>query len=146
MEISDVRVRLVRKRDDRLKAFCSVTFDHEFVVRDIKIIEGSDGPFVAMPSRRMSDHCDHCGGKNHLKAKFGNECGAALPANREQFDAQQKAKLYVDVAHPIKTKCRHQIQQRVIAGFRREVEKSTRPGYVPVELDEADNDTLEAVD
>ena len=41
MEISEVRVKLIENKDDRLKAFCSVTMDNEFVVRDIKIIEGS---------------------------------------------------------------------------------------------------------
>ena len=41
MEISEVRVKLVSNKDDRLKAFCSITMDNEFVVRDIKIIEGT---------------------------------------------------------------------------------------------------------
>ena len=50
MEISEVRVKLVNNKDDRLKAFCSVTMDNEFVVRDIKVIEGVGGFFVAMPS------------------------------------------------------------------------------------------------
>ena len=62
MEITEVRVKLVSNKDDRLKAFCSITMDNEFVVRDIKIIEGSGGYFVAMPSRKMSDHCEKCGG------------------------------------------------------------------------------------
>ena len=48
MEISEVRVKLVSNRDSRLKAFCSVTMDNEFVVRDIKVIEGGSGFFVAM--------------------------------------------------------------------------------------------------
>ncbi len=43
MEISEVRVKLVENKDDRLKAFCSVTMDNEFVVRDIKVIEGAGG-------------------------------------------------------------------------------------------------------
>ena len=63
MEISEVRVKLVDNKDDRLKAFCSVTMDNEFVVRDIKVIEGVGGFFVAMPSRKMSDHCEKCGAK-----------------------------------------------------------------------------------
>ena len=63
MEISEVRVKLINNKDDRLKAFCSVTMDNEFVVRDIKVIEGTSGYFVAMPSRKMSDHCEKCGGK-----------------------------------------------------------------------------------
>ena len=57
MEISEVRVKLVSNKDDRLKAFCSITMDNEFVVRDIKVIEGVGGLFVAMPSRKMILRC-----------------------------------------------------------------------------------------
>lgn len=55
MKISDVRVRLIQKEEGKLKAVASVTFDDCFVVHDIKIIEGNDGPFIAMPSRKTSD-------------------------------------------------------------------------------------------
>lgn len=143
MEITDVRVRLVQNRDDRLKAFCSITFDGEFVVRDIKVIEGDDGPFVAMPSRKMADHCSNCGGKNHLKAKFCNNCGAALPKARERPNAEDKPRLHADIAHPIKTKCRHRIQQKIIKVFKTELAKSKQPGYKPADLDEPDDGTLE---
>ena len=78
MEITEVRVKLVANKDDRLKGFCSMTLDNEFVVRDVKVIEGISGLFVAMPSRKMSDHCEKCGGKNHLRARFCNNCGGAL--------------------------------------------------------------------
>jgi stage V sporulation protein G len=85
MEISEVRVKLVSNKDDRLKAFCSITIDNEFVVRDIKVIEGTNGHFVAMPSRKMSDHCEKCGGKNHLRAKYCNNCGIALKEFRKKL-------------------------------------------------------------
>ena len=88
MQISEVRVKLIENKDDRLKAFCSVTMDNEFVVRDIKIIEGTNGYFVAMPSRKMSDHCEKCGGKNHLRAKFCNNCGATLSDDRAKKDVK----------------------------------------------------------
>ena len=55
MKISDVRVRLVKKDDSKLKAVASITIDNAFVVHDIKIIEGNDGLFVAMPSRKTAD-------------------------------------------------------------------------------------------
>ena len=55
MKISDVRVRIVRKSDTKLKAVASVTFDDCFVVHDIKVIEGSEGYFIAMPSRKTAD-------------------------------------------------------------------------------------------
>ncbi|HAL14792.1 MAG TPA: stage V sporulation protein G, partial [Planctomycetaceae bacterium] len=56
MKITEVRVKLMDYPDDRLQAFCSVTFDNCFVIRDLKIIEGSNGPFVAMPSRKLTSH------------------------------------------------------------------------------------------
>lgn len=55
MKITDVRVRLVKKEDSKLKAVASITFDDCFVVHDIKIIEGNEGFFIAMPSRKTGD-------------------------------------------------------------------------------------------
>jgi stage V sporulation protein G len=54
MEITDVRIRKIGD-DGKMKAVVSVTFDDEFVVHDIKIIEGSNGLFIAMPSRKMGE-------------------------------------------------------------------------------------------
>jgi stage V sporulation protein G len=54
MKITDVRVRKVSE-DGKMKAVVSVTFDDEFVVHDIKIIEGQNGLFIAMPSRKMGE-------------------------------------------------------------------------------------------
>lgn len=54
MDITDVRIRKVNK-DGKMKAIVSVTFDDEFVVHDIKVIEGDKGFFIAMPSRKTGD-------------------------------------------------------------------------------------------
>ena len=54
MNITDVRVRKISS-NGKLKAVASITLDNEFVVHDIKIIEGDKGPFIAMPSRKMSE-------------------------------------------------------------------------------------------
>ena len=54
MEITDVRVRKVTE-EGKMKAIVSVTFDEEFVVHDIKVIDGLNGLFIAMPSRKMAD-------------------------------------------------------------------------------------------
>ena len=54
MNITDVRVRKVAK-EGKMKAVVSVTIDDEFVVHDIKVIEGEKGLFIAMPSRKASD-------------------------------------------------------------------------------------------
>ncbi len=55
MQITDVRVRIVKKDDSKLKAVASVTFDDCFVIHDIKVIEGSTDYFIAMPSRKTSE-------------------------------------------------------------------------------------------
>ena len=61
MVITEVRIKLCEENNERLLAFCSVTFDNAFVVRDLKIIEGTKGMFVAMPSRKLTDRCGKCG-------------------------------------------------------------------------------------
>ena len=55
MQITDVRVRKVAAKEGKLKAVVSITIDDEFVVHDIKVIEGEKGLFIAMPSRKASD-------------------------------------------------------------------------------------------
>ena len=54
MEVTDVRVRKVDK-EGKMKAIVSITFDEEFVIHDIKVIEGEKGLFIAMPSRKTTD-------------------------------------------------------------------------------------------
>ena len=54
MKITDVRIKKL-EGDNKLKAIASITFDEEFVVHDIKVIQGQSGLFVAMPSRKASD-------------------------------------------------------------------------------------------
>ncbi len=54
MEITDVRVRKINK-EGKMRAIISVTFDNEFVVHDIKIIEREQGLFIAMPSRKTAE-------------------------------------------------------------------------------------------
>ena len=55
MQITDVRIKLVNKDDNKLKAVASVTLDSCFVIHDIKIIESAEGEFIAMPSRKTKD-------------------------------------------------------------------------------------------
>ncbi len=130
MEITEVRIKLMDEPGERLKAFCSITFDDCFVVRDLKIIDGSNGPFVAMPSRKLTSHCSRCGMKNHLRAGFCNQCGARLEDTRAPKDADGRAKLYADIAHPINSSCREMIQQHVIQEYFSELERAKQPGYV----------------
>ena len=131
MEITEVRVKLMDEPGERLQAFCSITFDDAFVVRDLKIIEGATGPFVAMPSRKLTAHCSQCGCKNHLRAAYCNQCGARQREQPASKDEEGRAKLYADIAHPINSLCREMIQHRVIQAFEQEKASSKLPGYVP---------------
>lgn len=74
MQITDVRVRKVAK-EGKMKAVVSITIDDEFVVHDIKVIEGEKGLFIAMPSRKASD---------------GEYRDIAHPINSETREAIQK--------------------------------------------------------
>jgi len=80
MQITDVRVRKISSQN-RMKAIASVTFDDEFVVHDIKVIESDKGLFIAMPSRKIP--------------------------NGE----------FKDIAHPINTETREEIQAAIIAKY-----------------------------
>ena len=130
MEITEVRIKLMDEPGERLKAFCSITFDNCFVVRDLKIIEGQTGPFVAMPSRKLTAHCPQCGMKNHLRAQFCNQCGSRQSQDRMPMDADGRAKLYADIAHPINSACREMIQEFVVREYEEELERAKQPDYV----------------
>src|SRR5688572_11645796 len=153
MQLTEVRVNLCGQTGGRLKAFCSLTFDDTFVVRDVKLIEGPDGLFLAMPSRKLCDHCPRCGEKNHLRARFCNGCGSRLDENRvmRQHGGQggghgmnrDRLKLHADIAHPINAGCRARIEQQVVGAYEKEMERSKLPGYVPPSLDHEDMDLLD---
>ena len=127
MEITEIRIKLMEESEDRLRAFCSITVDGCFVVRDLKIIDGASGPFVAMPSRKLTGHCQRCKYKNHLRASYCNHCGVKLQMDADGYDSPQK--LYADVAHPINSDCREMIQNAVIEEFEAELDRYQQPGY-----------------
>ncbi len=143
MEITEVKVKLMEEKRDRLQAFCTITLDNEFVIRDLKIIEGAKGHFVAMPSRKLTDKCPKCSGKNHLRAKFCGDCGARLNENRAPKDERGRAKLHADIAHPINQACRERMQAKLVEAFHAELDRSKQPGYVPTALYEDEDVYIE---
>jgi stage V sporulation protein G len=147
MQLSEVRISLCGGQGGRLKAFCSLTFDNTFVIRDVKLIEGNDGLFLAMPSRKLCDRCRRCGEKNHLRARYCNHCGARLNEGRylqyQNHNGPSRLKLHADIAHPINPECRMDIEQRVLGAYRDELERSKLPGYVPQTLDSDLDDLYE---
>jgi stage V sporulation protein G len=147
MLLTEVRVKLCDGQAGRLKAFCSLTFDHAFVVRDVKLIDGNEGLFLAMPARKLCDHCGRCGEKNHLRARYCSACGNRLDENRfmryQNGNGHSRLKLHADIAHPINAECRQEIHRRVIAAYLDEMERSKMPGYVAPNLDGEDLDIFD---
>lgn len=131
MEVTEVRVRLPRtSRQGRVLAFCSITFDNSFVVRDVRIIEGAKGAFVAMPTRKLSMRCPRCGRRNSMDSNYCLMCGSRLYRARLPIDpVTKKPRLHVDVAHPINSELREKIEKAALDAYHRELEvaKSTAP-------------------
>ncbi|MCQ9207801.1 MAG: septation protein SpoVG family protein [Omnitrophica bacterium] len=136
MEITEVRIFLRDNPATKLRAYATITFDNAFVVRNIKVIEGNKGLFVAMPSRRVEEPCVKCGAKNSLRSKYCNQCSAQLPQRENTFTREgagaetSEAKNgrrseHRDIAHPINMETREYIQKKILEAY--ESEKAKGP-------------------
>ena len=129
MEITEVRVFLKDSPDKKLKAYATVTFDNAFVVRNIKVIEGTSGLFIAMPSRKIKQPCPKCGFRNESRSKYCNQCGSQLPLLSRPIGQETSALAqseHKDIAHPITQSFREYLQKRVLEAY--EQEKTKGPG------------------
>jgi stage V sporulation protein G len=135
MEITEVRIFPRESEDRKLKAYATITIDNAFVVRNVKVIEGNKGLFVAMPSRKLREACPKCKFKNAIRSKFCNQCGAALPQTErkdEDFKESSRQSGHRDIAHPITPECREYIQGKVLKAYEAEMKKmSSSGGYDP---------------
>jgi len=143
MRITEIRIKLLLQARDKLRAFASLTLDDTLVVRDIKIIDGAKGLFVAMPSRKLCDRCPACAAKNHIRARFCNECGGRLADDRGELDERRRPRLYADICHPISQDARDFVQTAVLRAYGEEFERSKKDGYVAQSFDDLDYDYLE---
>jgi len=128
MDITEVKVVLKDSPDKKLKAYATVTLDNAFVVRNIKVIEGTSGLFIAMPSRKIKQPCPKCGFKNEMRSKYCNQCGAQLPivSKPASPEAQSSAQLeHKDIAHPITQAFRELLQKKVLEAYEQEKQKGS---------------------
>ncbi len=125
MEITEIRVFLKEGPDKKLKAYTTVTFDNAFVVRNIKVIQGANGLFIAMPSRKMKTSCPKCSFKNEIGSKYCNKCGAELPFKERRMDVKEDdaQSEHRDIAHPISQHFREYLQNHILGAYKKEVEK-----------------------
>ena len=122
MEITEIRVFPKEGQDKKLKAYTTVTFDNVFVVRNIKVIQGSNSLFIAMPSRKIKHACPKCNFKNETGSKHCNQCGGALPHNLTHEEFIDSKAEHRDIAHPITQQFREYLQGRVLEAYKKEAE------------------------
>jgi len=121
MEITEVRIFLKDSVDKKLKAYATVTFDNAFVVRNVKVIQGSTGLFIAMPSRKLKHPCLKCGFRNEFRSKFCNQCGSALSTPvRPAGETTSAESEHRDIAHPITQSFREYLQKKVLEAYEKE--------------------------
>jgi len=120
MEITEVRVFPKDGQDKKLKAYATVTFDNAFVVRNIKVIQGAEGLFIAMPSRKMKFSCSRCNFKNEIGSKFCNQCGTSIQLHVEQHELVDAKAEHRDIAHPITKQFRDYLQTKILEAYRKE--------------------------
>ena len=121
MEITEIRIFPKEGLDKKLKAYSTVTFDNVFVVRNIKIIQGSSGLFIAMPSRKMKYLCPKCHFKNEVGSKFCNHCGASLGSGQQQASNADAKTEHRDIAHPITQEFRDYLQTKILKAYEKEI-------------------------
>ncbi len=123
MEITEVRIAIKDSPDKKLKAYATVTFDNVFVVRNIKVIEGTGSLFIAMPSRRVKQPCPKCGFKNELRSKYCNQCAGLLSQSvksEAHGEFSQTQSEHKDIAHPITQSFREYLQKSVLDAYEQE--------------------------
>jgi stage V sporulation protein G len=126
MEITEVRIFLKDSPDKKLKAYATVTFDNAFVVRNIEVIEGSTGLFIAMPSRKIKQACPKCNFKNEMRSKYCNQCGTQLPLSSRPIGQEINSSAqseHKDIAHPITQSFREYLQKRILEAYEQEKAK-----------------------
>lgn len=134
MEITEIRVFLKEGQDKKLKAYVTVTFNNVFVVRNIKVIQGSDALFIAMPSRKVKNTCPKCHFKNEVGSRYCNHCGGAIPHEAAQAKPADAKTEHRDIAHPITQQFREYLQTKILEAYKKEVATGKRPGSSTEEM------------
>ena len=116
-QITDVKISLNPEGNSKFKAIASMILDNVFVVKEIKIIDGEKGLFVAMPCMQITKRCPKCGKKNPVQNRYCANCGKTL-CNHKKVDFPLRKEEYRDIAHPICKECREYIESAVVSAYR----------------------------
>lgn len=124
MRITEAHVKLVAEhfsQNGRLLAFATVVIDDCLAIHDIKLIAHRGGIMVAMPSRKITEPCPECFGKNWIRVKFCNWCGANVRRKGEPLPDTVDS--YLDVAHPITQEFRNYLAGVILRVYEEEKAK-----------------------
>lgn len=119
IRVTDVRVKLSPPGQEKLVGYCAMTLNDGIVVKDIKVIDGDTGLFVAMPSRKITRHCPHCRTTNPIRANYCNECGHHLSEKAADRDRRGRERLHFDVVHPINADVRAYVHEAIVTEVER---------------------------
>lgn len=143
MELTEIRIDIPNLRyaasDTRsaLLACYSLVFDEELAIHSVKLVQGKETPFLAMPNERKHDHCPSCHVKNHLLANFCNNCGVKLAKDRHLFlftnGEQRSNRLYNDLTHPITNDLREYLLDECLDAYKKE--KQNPGSILPLQRD-----------
>lgn len=119
MRVTDVQVTL-NQSGNRLLAFCKLVVG-DFVIHDVKVIDGVHGIFVAMPQKEKCDECPRCGKRNGLSVEYCPRCGK--PRERK-WHALERNEIWLDLVHPINQAMRDEVTRAVLDEYHRELERT----------------------
>jgi len=124
MQITSIKIFLRNSFNNKLKAFASVVFSDVFVVKNIKIIEGEQGLFVAMPSIENKGPCPKCNHKNIVHSKYCSDCGSELPFTSGKDDKR-------DLVYPVRQFFRKYLEVKILEAYKLETNKNAKDRAVP---------------
>lgn len=134
MIVSEVRIHLpAAGESDKVLCYVTLALDGVLVIHDCKLIRSHTGAAVlAMPSRRRSDRCELCGGKNAVTARFCQHCGERQGPGREwvtRLGGARELQVWVDVCHPITAAFRAELLAAVLAAYETELARAREPEH-----------------
>lgn len=114
MNITEIRVQLAKGTASGLVASCSVTFDDELVVHEVKIIETFNHRLVvSMPAKSVMIKCEDCWYRNPFAQRYCGGCGKKRPYTPIPSDERR----YFNMAHPINSDFRYDLEEAILEAY-----------------------------
>ena len=122
MKITKIRFSLLPHGASPVCAYCTVWFDDQLAVHDLRIIRHDSRLFVAMPNRKRTKPCQKCQTSNTVLSRFCSHCGVALLRISE--DPANPSRPHIDIAHPLTAEFRAEIEQEILANYQKKIDSA----------------------